>query len=57
MAARLAEILGLASSDKATVEVILFDLGAYFVSDANFTLLELRIPGICPLVFVDGQGG
>jgi transcriptional regulator with XRE-family HTH domain len=57
MAAQLARILELASSGKATVQVIPFDLGAYFVSDMNFTFLEFTESWLSPVVFVEGLGG
>lgn len=57
MADQLARILELASSGKATVQVIPFDLGAYFVSDVNFTFLEFKESWLNPVVFVEGLGG
>jgi transcriptional regulator with XRE-family HTH domain len=57
MAAQLARIRELASSGKATIQVIPFDAGAYFVSDVNFTLLEFKEALLPPVVFVEGLGG
>jgi hypothetical protein len=57
MAAQLARILELVSSGKAAVQVIPFDVGAYFVSDVNFTLLEFKETWLSPVVFVEGLGG
>jgi len=57
MAAQLARILELVSSQKATVQVIPFDLGAYFVSDVNYTFLEFTESWLSPVVFVESLGG
>jgi len=57
MAAQVAKILQLASSRKAAVQVISFDLGAYFVSDVNYTFLEFTESWLSPVVFVESQGG
>jgi len=54
MAAQLAKLLELATSGKATVQVIPYEVGAYSVSDINFTLLEFAEPMLRPVVFVEG---
>jgi hypothetical protein len=54
MAAQLAKIIESATSAKATVQIILFDLGTYSVADISFTLLEFNEPLLSPVVFVEG---
>lgn len=54
MAGQLDKILGLASSGKATVQVVPFAIGPYSVADISFTLLEFDGPVLSPVVFVEG---
>ncbi len=53
MAAQLDKVLELEQDGKATVQVILFDVGAHAAQDGNFVLLEFDelMP---PVVFVEG---
>jgi transcriptional regulator with XRE-family HTH domain len=44
MAGQLGKLLKLATSGKATVQVIPYESGAYTVSDINFTFLEFAEP-------------
>lgn len=57
MAAQLEKILELASSGKATVQIVPFEIGAYSVGDIGFTLLEFGDPVLSPVVFIEGLGG
>lgn len=54
MNAQLGKLLQLVQQEKATVQVIPYDAGAYAAMDSNFTFLEFgksRLPGV---VFVEG---
>jgi transcriptional regulator with XRE-family HTH domain len=53
MAAQLDKILELQQAEKATVQVIPFDAGAYASQDSNFVLFEFDEP-FKPIVFVEG---
>lgn len=57
MGAQLGKILELASSGKATVQIIPFEIGAYSVGDISFTFLEFSEPLLSPVVFVEGLAG
>jgi hypothetical protein len=58
MAAQLERILEAARSDKATVQVIPFDVGILAAQDSNFVLLEFgKISDMTPIVFVEGLTG
>ena len=54
MAAQLNKIIELASSGKATVQIVPFEIGAYSVSDISFTMLEFAESAVSPIVFVEG---
>jgi transcriptional regulator with XRE-family HTH domain len=54
MAVQLAKITELASTGKATVQVIPYEAGAYSVADISFTLLEFGEPVLPPVVYVEG---
>jgi len=57
MAAQLDKVLKAASDDKATVQIIPFDVGAYTAADCNFVLLEFDDPNLSPIVYVEGLTG
>jgi transcriptional regulator with XRE-family HTH domain len=57
MVAQIDKILELASSGKATAQIIPFQAGAYSVADISFTLLEFSEPFLSPVVFVEGLAG
>jgi transcriptional regulator with XRE-family HTH domain len=58
MAAQLNKVLEIVHDDKATVQIIPFDVGAYTVADSNFVLLEFENePNQSPVVFVEGLTG
>ena len=54
MAAQLDKLLELASSGKATVQILPFDIGPYSVADIGFTFIEYNDPMLSPMVFVEG---
>jgi transcriptional regulator with XRE-family HTH domain len=54
MAAQLDRIFELVNTDKATVQVIPFEVGAYAVSDSNFVFLEFSESPQSPIVYVEG---
>jgi transcriptional regulator with XRE-family HTH domain len=53
MAAQLGKILELQQAEKATVQVIPFDVGVHAATDSNFVLLEIDEPRTA-VVFVEG---
>jgi hypothetical protein len=53
MATQLEKILRLEREDRATVQVIPFDVGAHAAQDSNFVLLEFN-ESASPVVFVEG---
>ncbi|HEX3960436.1 MAG TPA: helix-turn-helix transcriptional regulator [Trebonia sp.] len=57
MAAQLEKILKLSSAGAVTVQIIPFEVGAYFVGDISFTLLEFGEPFLSPIIFVEGMAG
>lgn len=57
MAAQLDKVLKAESDNKATVQVIPFDVGAYAAADSNFVLLDFDDPDLSPVVFVEGLTG
>ncbi|HEY1627744.1 MAG TPA: helix-turn-helix transcriptional regulator [Streptosporangiaceae bacterium] len=57
MAAQIQKVLDLAASDRATVQIIPFETGAYAVADIGFTLLEFNETFLLPVVFVEGLAG
>jgi len=54
MAAQLGRINELVRADKATVQVIPFEVGAYAVSDSNFVFLEFGRSPLSSIIYVEG---
>jgi transcriptional regulator with XRE-family HTH domain len=54
MRAQLDRILQLAHEQKATVQIVPFDIGAHASQDSNFTYLEFDDSSLPDLVFVEG---
>jgi len=55
MSAQLDKVLDAQRRDKATIQIIPFDIGAYAGADGNFVLLEFDADsGLSPFVFVEG---
>jgi transcriptional regulator with XRE-family HTH domain len=58
MVAQLDKVLDAVRNDKATVQVVAFDIGVHASQDSNFILFELEEgPGHPPVVFVEGLTG
>ena len=57
MAAQLDKVLAEVRHDKATVQVIPFDVGAHASADGYFVLLEFDEPHLSPIVFLEGLTG
>lgn len=58
MAAQLGKLLEAAREDKATVQIIPFDAGAYPAAEGYFVLLEFDDPNLLPpVVYVEGLTG
>jgi transcriptional regulator with XRE-family HTH domain len=58
MAAQIDKVLNAVRQDKATVQIIPFDVGAYTAMESNFVLLEFENePSQSPIVFVEGLTG
>jgi len=54
MTAQLDKILQCQQENKATIQVIPFDIGAPAAQDSNFVLLEFSDPILSPVVYVEG---
>lgn len=54
MAGQLDKLFAMASSGKATIQVLPFEIGPYSVADIGFTLFEYSDPAMSPMVFVEG---
>ncbi len=57
MVAQLDKIVEAVRQDKATVQIIPFDAGAYPSADGYFVLLEFDDPNLSPVVYVEGLTG
>jgi transcriptional regulator with XRE-family HTH domain len=57
MYTQLGKILEAAEKDRATVQIIPFELGAYGAQDSNFVLLEFGESSLSPVVYVEGMTG
>jgi transcriptional regulator with XRE-family HTH domain len=57
MYTQLGKILEAAEKDRATVQIIPFDIGAYGARDINFVLLEFGESNLSPVVYVEGMTG
>ena len=57
MAAQLDEVLEAGRCDKATIQIIPFNVGAYAVADSNFVLLDFEDSDLSSVVFVEGLTG
>jgi transcriptional regulator with XRE-family HTH domain len=57
MAAQLGRVAEAARQDKATVQVIPFDAGAYVAADGYFVMLEFDDPSLTPVTFTEGLTG
>jgi transcriptional regulator with XRE-family HTH domain len=57
MTAQLDEVLEAGRSDKATIQIIPFNVGAYAVADSNFVLLDFEDSDLSSVVFVEGLTG
>jgi Domain of unknown function (DUF5753) len=57
MAAQLDKVLEAGRSDKATIQIVTFSVGAYAVADSNFVLLEFGDSDLPAVVFVEGLTG
>jgi transcriptional regulator with XRE-family HTH domain len=57
MAAQLDKVLDVVSHNKATVQVIPFDVGAHAAADGYFVLLEFDEAHLSPVVFLEGLTG
>jgi transcriptional regulator with XRE-family HTH domain len=58
MAAQIDKVLGAVASDKAIVQIISFDAGAYVAADGYFVLLEFaEATDLWPVVFIEGLAG
>jgi transcriptional regulator with XRE-family HTH domain len=57
MAAQLGRVAEAARQDKATVQVIPFDAGAYVAADGYFVMLEFDDPSLTPITFTEGLTG
>jgi len=58
MIAQLGKVLEAERSDRATIQIIPFDVGANTAQDSNFVLLEFgENPNLSPIVFVEGLTG
>jgi transcriptional regulator with XRE-family HTH domain len=58
MIAQLDKVLEAEHSDRATIQIIPFDVGANTAQDSNFVLLEFgENPNLSPIVFVEGLTG
>lgn len=57
MYTQLGKILEAAEKDRATVQIIPFELGAYGAQDSNFVLLEFGESNLSPVVYVEGMTG
>jgi Domain of unknown function (DUF5753) len=53
MAAQLDRIIETMRANKATVQIIPFDYGAYEAADSMFVLLEFDRPELPPVVYVE----
>jgi hypothetical protein len=56
-AAQLGKVLDTVHQDKATVQVIPFDVGAHASADGYFVLLEFDEPHLSPVIFLEGLTG
>lgn len=54
MREQLGKVITLAREDRATVQVVPFNIGAHAALDSNFVLLEFDEPGPSPVVYVEG---
>ncbi len=57
MATQLDNVLDAVRHDKATVQIIPFDVGAHAAADGYFVLLEFDEPHLSPVVFLEGLTG
>jgi hypothetical protein len=54
MADQLGKVLEAVRIEKATVQIIPFDVGAHAAQDSNFILFEFDETGLPPVIFVEG---
>jgi hypothetical protein len=57
MAEQLDKLLDAIRKDKATIQIIPFDAGAYSAADGYFVLLEFDDPNLSPVVYLEGLTG